>query len=363
MADTKFSAMPTASTLTGGEIIPLVQSAANKQNTVSNILNQGLAVTELTTLKTDQLVLPGLTGYLYGNDTSAVTAATSIPANKGGTGITTYAVGDTLYGSATNTLAKLSGNTTTIQKFLTQTGTGSASAAPIWKVLSPSDINTQYGAFHFDYTTTLTSTINGTVQTIPVVSTTGFSSTGAIIIGNEIITYTGITSTSFTGCTRGVNNSANGTHTSGSYVGGAQTAAANTATLLQINTVDLSNGVSLNIATNELSVAIAGTYNIAFSAQFLNTGNSQDLSNIWFALDGVNVASSASWATTAARAGNTPGAVIMAANLFLTLTTSNKLTMKWLTTNGDTSIVTYPPSASPAYPSAPAVIVTVNQVS
>ena len=79
MADTKISAMTTASTLTGGEIVPLVQSAANKQNTVANILDQGLAVTELTTLTTDELVLPGLTGYLYGNDTSAVTASTTVP--------------------------------------------------------------------------------------------------------------------------------------------------------------------------------------------------------------------------------------------------------------------------------------------
>ena len=79
MADTKISAMPTASTLTGGEIMPIVQSSANKQNTVSNILDQGLAVTPLTTLSTDELILPGLTGYLYGNDTSPVTASTSIP--------------------------------------------------------------------------------------------------------------------------------------------------------------------------------------------------------------------------------------------------------------------------------------------
>lgn len=332
MADTKISAMTNAATLTGTEIVPLVQSGANVQTTTTNFVAQTLNVHPVTT-------------------------------TQGGTNITSYALGDTIYTSATNTLAKLSGNTTATKKFLTQTGTGSVSAAPAWGVLAPSDINTQYGAFHYDYTTTLTSTINGTVGTIPVVSTTGFSSTGALIIENEIITYTGITSTSFTGCTRGVNGSANGTHTSGSYVGGAQTATANTATLLQINTSDLSNGVTLNTSTSEISVAVGGTYNIAFSIQLFNTSNAQDFSNIWFALDGVNVASSASWATTAARAGNTPGAVIMAANLFLTLTTLNKLTLKWLTTSGGTSVVTYPPSTSPSYPSAPAVIVTVNQVS
>lgn len=332
MADTKISAFPTAATLDGTEIVPLVQTGNDVQTTVTNVVGQTLNVHPVTP-------------------------------TQGGTNITTYALGDTLYGSATNTLAKVPGNITTTKKFLAQTGTGTVSGAPVWSTIVPSDINTQYGAFHFDYTTTLTSTINGTVTTIPVASTTGFSSTGALIIENEIITYTGITATSFTGCTRGVNNSANGTHTSGTYVGGAQTAAANTATLLQINTTDLSNGVTLNLATSEISVAVAGTYNIAFSVQFLNTSNAQDLSNIWFALDGANVSSSASWATTAARSGNVPGAVIMAANLFLTLTTSNKLTLKWLTSSGGTSIVTYPPSASPSYPSAPAVIVTVNQVS
>lgn len=81
MADTKISAMPTASTLTGGEIVPLVQSSANKQNTLSNVLDQGLAVTTLTELTTNDLILPGLTGYLYGNDTSPVTASTTIPAS------------------------------------------------------------------------------------------------------------------------------------------------------------------------------------------------------------------------------------------------------------------------------------------
>jgi len=333
MADTKISAMTNAATLTGTEIVPLVQSGANVQTTVTNVVGQTLNVHPVTP-------------------------------TQGGTNITTYALGDTLYASATNTLAKLSGNTAATQKFLTQTGTGSASAAPIWKVLIPSDINTQYGAFHFDYSTTLASAINNTETTIPVVSTFGFSTTGAVIIGTELITYTGITSTSFTGCTRGVNNSNNVAHALGVYVNGAQVAALNTPTKLQINTIDISNGVTVNTTTSELTVAVAGTYNIQYSVQFLNTDNGQDLTGVWYVLDGVDVPSSASWASVPARAsvGN-PGAYIMTVNLFLTLNTANKLTLKWLTTLGHTSVVTYSPSASPSYPSAPAVIVTVNQVS
>jgi hypothetical protein len=50
-------------------------------------------------------------------------------------------VGDILYSGSTNALAKLSGNTTTTKKFLNQTGTGSASAAPSWDAISSGDIS------------------------------------------------------------------------------------------------------------------------------------------------------------------------------------------------------------------------------
>jgi hypothetical protein len=46
-----------------------------------------------------------------------------------------------IYSSASNTLAKLSGNTTTTKNFLVQTGTGAASAAPTWGTISGSDVS------------------------------------------------------------------------------------------------------------------------------------------------------------------------------------------------------------------------------
>lgn len=66
--------------------------------------------------------------------------ATSIGPTFGGTGISAYATGDILYSSATNTLSKLSGNTSATKKFLNQTGTGSVSAAPSWDALVESDL-------------------------------------------------------------------------------------------------------------------------------------------------------------------------------------------------------------------------------
>lgn len=50
----------------------------------------------------------------------------------------------------------------------------------------------------------LTADITSSVTTITVDSTTGFASSGSIWIGVELITYTGTTATTFTGCTRGV---------------------------------------------------------------------------------------------------------------------------------------------------------------
>lgn len=333
MADQKISAMPSAATLDGTEITPIVQSGVNKQVTTANYVSQVLNVNAVTP-------------------------------TQGGTNINTYTLGDTLYASATNTLAKLAGNTTTTQKFLTQTGTGSASAAPIWKTLSPSDINTQYGSFFYDFSTTLSGNISNTDTTIPVVTTSGFSSTGAVIIDAELITYTGVTATSFTGCTRGAAGSSNVSHVSGEYVNGAQVATANTATLLQINTQDLSNGVTLNTSTSEITVAISGKYNFAFSGQLNNSATGQSLVVIWFAINGTNVSNSASWVTIASRENaTTPSSALMAANVFLNLSAGDKVTMKWLSVDGHGTIVTYPSSASPLYPSSPAMILTVNQVS
>jgi hypothetical protein len=51
--------------------------------------------------------------------------------------------------------------------------------------------------------TTTSTTHTDSVTTITVSSTTGFDSAGTLFIGNEQITYTGTTSTTFTGCTRG----------------------------------------------------------------------------------------------------------------------------------------------------------------
>lgn len=73
-------------------------------------------------------------------DMAGAGVAGVLPATKGGTSQSSYAIGDLLYSSATNTLTKLAGNTTTTKQYLSQTGTGSASAAPSWAAVAAADI-------------------------------------------------------------------------------------------------------------------------------------------------------------------------------------------------------------------------------
>ena len=58
----------------------------------------------------------------------------------------------------------------------------------------------------------LSGALTDVATTVTVDSTVGFSDTGTIIIEDEEITYSGLTSTTFTGCTRGVNSTTAAAH-------------------------------------------------------------------------------------------------------------------------------------------------------
>ena len=59
---------------------------------------------------------------------------------------------------------------------------------------------------------TVSGALTNVATTVTVTSTTGFSATGTILIGTEQITYTGLTTTTFTGCTRGANGTVAAAH-------------------------------------------------------------------------------------------------------------------------------------------------------
>jgi len=79
-------------------------------------------------------------------------------------------------------------------------------AAPIGSVLQASaEFQTDPATFPSTYVT-VASTINGTASAVTVNSTTGFPASGVFYVSGVVVTYTGTTATTFTGCTSSVVN-------------------------------------------------------------------------------------------------------------------------------------------------------------
>lgn len=66
--------------------------------------------------------------------------------------------------------------------------------------------------------TTLSSSVTSSVTSIPVASTSGFASTGQLMIDREVMSYGGISGNSFIGVQRGINHSAASSHASAAPV-------------------------------------------------------------------------------------------------------------------------------------------------
>ena len=222
------------------------------------------------------------------------------------------------------------------------------------------------GAFYQDGYTTLTAnmTNNGTTP-IQVTSTDGFISSGGLIIGKELITYTGKTATTFTGITRGVYGSTNVAHTAGVSVSEAQTLASSSSTLpLTLLQTTVSNGVAID-PTDKTKVvhAIPGIYNIQFSIQMLTFDGTIDNVTIWFRLNGVDIPYSAGIATVPAVHGGNPGTAIISWNLVQPMNAGDYIQILFASDTGNTVAATYPPGTSPVHPASPSIILTSTFVS
>lgn len=214
------------------------------------------------------------------------------------------------------------------------------------------------GAFFQDGVTTLTADINNAVTTIPVASTEFFQDSGAILIGSEVITYTGKTATSFTGCTRGQFGSSNAAHLSGVYVGEVQSATAPVP--LYMSETTSSNGVALDPTDmSKVVFETAGYYNIQFSLQLLSFDTAVDNVTIWFSKNGSNIDYSAGLGTIPSRITATkPATAIISWNIIIPVNANDYIQIYFASDSGNTLAVTYPPGTSPAHPTSPSIILT-----
>lgn len=222
--------------------------------------------------------------------------------------------------------------------------------------------DTYHGAFIFDSSTTLTAGMNSnTTAPIQVVSTSGFNAPGYMRIGREIIGYTGISGNTFTGITRGVASSGGSTHNIGDSIAQAQWTAANVPKQVILDQTDLSNGVTLNPLTGDVTIVNAGTYNLQFSIQFENFSNDVEDAIVWFRVNGNNIPKTASYVTTPTIHGGTPGATLMTVNIFYTLAANDVVSLEWTSNQGKTAITSIPPVGT-TIPQSPGVIFTINRI-
>lgn len=121
-----------------GNIAALVTGVSSVSGTTNRITaspTTGAVVVDIAATYVGQTSITTL-----GTIATGTWSATAIAETRGGTNQTTYTLGDTLYASAANTLSKLAGNITTNKRYLSQTGTGTVSAAPAWADIAGADV-------------------------------------------------------------------------------------------------------------------------------------------------------------------------------------------------------------------------------
>ena len=305
MADTKITQMPEATTLTGTEIIPMVQAGVNAQQTLENTIVQTVAVTQNLGLNTTS---PN--DYGPGWSTLTVGGVNTIKdATSGGEIDVVGADGSVtwLYQDGPNfnieaqgasgainmyAAAGLTFNTELVTPKLTGYlyGNGAGGTVTASTSIPPDAVDTKYGSF-FDSTT----------QT-------------------------------------------NGGATS--------------ANVMTFNTTDLTNGVSI-VTNSQITLATAGVYNIQFSSQFSRAGGTGfSTVNVWLSKNGANVPSS----NTQVNVPNSGGKAVASWNFLVNASAGDYYELYWSST--DTSVVMFhiDSEINPTRPSIPSVILTVNQI-
>jgi hypothetical protein len=145
-----------------------------------------------------------------------------------------------------------------------------------------------------------------------------------------------------------------------------QTATANTATLMTLNTTDFANQVS--ISTSKITVVNAGIYNLQFSVQFQNTNVALQDVYIWLRQgnDGgtsSDIAGSAGFVSIPNSHGGVSGHAIIGWNYFLEMQADDYVQIYWSTSSADVSIQYYAASGTPTKPSTQSVVATLSFVS
>ena len=151
----------------------------------------------------------------------------------------------------------------------------------------------------------------------------------------------------------------------GAFQDSTDQTAANTTTAYAVtfNTTDFSNGVTI-ASGSRITVADSGIWNLQFSIQLTNTTNASQDVDVWFRVNGTNVANSNSRFGFAPRKGaGDPYHTIAALNYFVSLNATDYVEIMWRPTDIGVQIEQYAAGTSPTRPAVPSAIVTMSFVS
>ena len=141
-----------------------------------------------------------------------------------------------------------------------------------------------------------------------------------------------------------------------------QSTTANTATLMTLNTTDFSNQVS--ISSSKITAAIAGIYNLQFSAQIQNLDNAPQDVYIWLRQNGTDIVGSTGVVgMPASKNPADPSHDIKGWNYFVSLNAGDYIEIYWSTTNASVTIPYYAASGTPTKPATQSVVATLTFVS
>ena len=336
-----------ASQITSGTL-PVVRGGTGLASyTIGDIIfaSGTTALSTLPDVATGNALLSGGVGVApaYGKVGLTTHVSGVLPIANGGTNISTYAVGDILYCSATNVLSKLAKPSSS--SYLAMTSAG----VPSWK-------NPKYGTFY--NTTTETVGIINTAyplnfDTTDLSNGVTVATTAAVVTGSIalfVLTVTAVTSgtlsigqvISGTGVTAGTRIVA--------FVSGS--GGVGTYTLDKSQTV-LSTTISAT-KQSRLTVSADGVYNFQFSCQLDKTSGTAKSVYIWPRIDNVDVANSATEVTLA----GSNAATVAAWNFVYNLSANSYFELMW--SAEDTDCIMPASAAAAPVPAIPAIIMTVT---
>lgn len=140
-----------------------------------------------------------------------------------------------------------------------------------------------------------------------------------------------------------------------------QTPVANTATPILLGVTDEANGVSV-ASGSRVTFAYAGTYNVQWSGQFVNTDTADSDVSVWFRKNGVDVPGSTGIVAVPSKHGSTNGHALPSWNFVLTVAANDYVQFYWSSTLTTVAITTFPISGTPTRPTTASVVVTATQV-